>query len=93
MSIHLRPDQEAYLQEIAARTGRDPSEIAQEWVDRLFEHEDRRAALIAQLDEAEESLARGEGIELTSERMRALGDDVKRRGRERLADRGGATRR
>lgn len=39
MSIHLRPDQEAQLQEIAARSGRDASQLAQEWVDDLIDYD------------------------------------------------------
>ena len=92
MSIHLRPDQEARLQEIAARSGRDPDQLAQEAVDRLFEDEDRRAALLAELDEAEESRARGEGLEITPASMRDLAESVKRRGRARLAGGGAAPR-
>jgi predicted transcriptional regulator len=86
MSIHLRPDQEAHLREIAVRSGRDPSQLAQEAVDRLFEREDRRAMLLAELDEAEESIARGEGLEITAASMRELATAVKQRGRGRLAN-------
>ncbi len=92
MSIHLRPDQEAHLREIAARRGRDASQLAQEAVDRLFEREDRRAALLVDLDEAEESLARGEGREITPDSMRELAATVKERGRARLASGGTAPR-
>lgn len=90
MSIHLRPDQEAHLQAIAARSGRDPSELAQEAVDRLFEREDRVGALRARLEDAEASIGRGRGIEITPDSMRRLADGVKERGRARLA--GGSPR-
>jgi predicted transcriptional regulator len=57
MSIHLRPDQEAHLQEIAARSGRDASELAQEWVDDLIEYDSwfrqKVAGGRAQLDRGE----------------------------------------
>ena len=37
------------------------------------------------LDEADASLARGEGREITAESMKALAEEVKLRGRSRLA--------
>ena len=49
------------------------------------ERELQRSQFLASLDEAEASLDRGEGIPITEESMRALAEDVKRRGRERLA--------
>jgi hypothetical protein len=36
------------------------------------------------LDEADASLARGDGREITEESMRALAEEVKERGRQRL---------
>jgi hypothetical protein len=47
-------------------------------------HERTRAELLAMIDEAEASIARGEGLPITRESMRELAEDVKRRGRERL---------
>lgn len=41
--------------------------------------------MLAALDEAEPSLARGEGRPITEESMKALAEDVKQRGRRRLA--------
>lgn len=49
------------------------------------ERERRRLAILAMLDEADASLARGEGIPITEESMRALAEDVKQEGRRRLA--------
>jgi hypothetical protein len=40
---------------------------------------------VARLDDAEASLARGEGIPITPDSMRALADDVKRCFPQRLA--------
>jgi len=37
------------------------------------------------LDEADASLARGEGIPITEESMKGLAEDVKQQGRRRLA--------
>jgi hypothetical protein len=50
-----------------------------------FEREHRRSEILAAVDIAQASTARGEGIEITRESMRELADDVKRRGRARLA--------
>ena len=49
------------------------------------ERERNRAQILASLDHAEASLARGEGREITEETMRLLAADVKQRGRARLA--------
>jgi hypothetical protein len=52
----------------------------------LWEERERtRAEILAAVDEAEASLARGEGRVITRESMRELAAEVKRRGRERLA--------
>jgi len=92
MSIHLRPDQESRLRELASASGQDVDRLAQTAVDRLLEREDRRAALLAELDEADESLARGEGREITPASMRELAEAVKYRGRARLAARDSGAR-
>jgi hypothetical protein len=42
-------------------------------------------AILAAVDEAEASVACGEGIVVTEASMRELAEDVKRRGRARLA--------
>lgn len=49
------------------------------------ERERRRAGIIAAVDAAEASLARGEGRVITRESMRELVEGVKQRGRARLA--------
>jgi hypothetical protein len=49
------------------------------------ERERRRSDILAAVDIAQASTARGEGIEITRESMRELAEDVKRRGRARLA--------
>ena len=52
----------------------------------LWEERERgRLEILAALDEADASLARGEGIPITEESMKALADDIKQRGRRRLA--------
>jgi Arc/MetJ-type ribon-helix-helix transcriptional regulator len=52
----------------------------------LWEERERgRAEILAAIDEAEVSLARGEGRAITQESMRELAQQVMQRGRARLA--------
>ena len=88
MTIHPTPELEARLSDIARRTGRDVDSVAQEALARYVEAEERRAELIATLDEAEQAIERGECTEYTAEGLAELMEDVKRRGRERLAAQG-----
>ncbi|MGC4084043.1 MAG: hypothetical protein QM736_18525 [Vicinamibacterales bacterium] len=60
-------------------------EAVQEALALWEERERRRLEILASIDEAEASLTRGEGRPITDESMRALADDVKQRGRARLA--------
>ena len=64
-----------------------PEDAVREALELWIERERRREEMLAALDEGEASLAGGEGIVITKESMRQLVDDVKRRGRERLAAR------
>jgi predicted transcriptional regulator len=41
MEIRLSPDQEARLREVAARTGRNESQLVEEAVDRMLEYDAR----------------------------------------------------
>ncbi|MGA7235063.1 MAG: hypothetical protein WBY44_05265 [Bryobacteraceae bacterium] len=52
----------------------------------LEERERTRAEILAAVDEAESSLAHGEGRIATQKSMRELAGDIKRRGRTRLAE-------
>jgi hypothetical protein len=49
------------------------------------EHERTRAEVLAAVDEAESSLAGGKGRIITKQSMRELAEEVKQRGRARLA--------
>jgi predicted thioesterase len=51
----------------------------------IIERERTRAEILAAVDEAEASLAKGEGRIIPRESMRELAEEVKRRGRARLA--------
>ena len=88
MSIRLPPDQESELRHYAEATGRDPDELAAEAVARFLEQQSRRAELVAELEEAEAEFEQGACTEYDAAGLRALGEDVKRRGRERAAARG-----
>jgi len=49
------------------------------------EQERRRTEILTAVDIAKASIDRGEGIEISAQSMRALAEDVKRRGRAQLA--------
>jgi Arc/MetJ-type ribon-helix-helix transcriptional regulator len=86
MEVQLTPDQRAFVRQ-AIESGRlRREEEAVEQALSLWEERERtRAEILAAVDEAEASLGRGEGRIITQESMRELTEDVKRRGRARLA--------
>jgi putative addiction module CopG family antidote len=86
MNVDLTPDQRALVRR-AIDSGRfsHEEEAVQEALALWEERERRRLEIVASLDEAEASLARGEGLPITDESMKALAEDVKQRGRTRLA--------
>jgi putative addiction module CopG family antidote len=85
MDVRLSPDQEAFVrQAIEAGRFREPEDAVREALSLWEERERRRLEIVAAVEEAEASIARGEGIEITAESMKALADRVKRAGRERL---------
>jgi antitoxin ParD1/3/4 len=86
MEVHLTPDQQAFLRQ-AIETGRysREEEAVQEAMVLWEERERIRAEILMAVDDAETALARGEGREITQQSMRDLADEVKQRGRARLA--------
>jgi Arc/MetJ-type ribon-helix-helix transcriptional regulator len=86
MEIILTPDQEAFVRQ-AIKTGRiDRAEDAVTEALLLWEeHELLRAELVASIDEARDSIIRGEGRTITQESMQALAAAAKQRLRARLA--------
>jgi Arc/MetJ-type ribon-helix-helix transcriptional regulator len=86
MEVQLTPDQEAFIRQ-AIETGRLQREedAVQQAMLLWEERERRRLEILAAVEDAEASLARGEGRIITQESMRQLAEDVKRRGRARLA--------
>jgi len=86
MEVHLTPDQESFVRQ-AIESGRlhRPEDAVEEALRLWEERERKRAEFLATLDDAEASLARGEGRDITQESMRELAEEVKKRGRARLA--------
>jgi putative addiction module CopG family antidote len=86
MEVQLTPDQKAFIRQ-AIESGRlhREEDAVKEALSLWEERERTRAEILAAVDEAEASLARGEGRVITQQSMRELAEDVKQRGRARLA--------
>jgi putative addiction module CopG family antidote len=86
MEVQLTPDQQAFVRQ-AIESGRlHRAEDALKEALSLWEERERtRAEILAAVDEAEDSLGRGEGRIITQDSMRELAGQVKQRGRARLA--------
>jgi putative addiction module CopG family antidote len=85
MNVELTPDQRAFVKR-AIESGRfqNEQEAVLEALALWEERERRREEILAALDEAETSLARGEGRSVTDDSVKTLGEEVKSRGRRRL---------
>ncbi len=86
MEVQLTRDQRAFVRQAieSGRLRREEDAVKEALL--LWEERERtRAEILAAVDEAEASLARGEGRIITQESMRELAEEVKRRGRARLA--------
>ena len=86
MQIELTPEQQDFVRQ-AVESGRfeRPEDAVQAAMTLWVERERRRTEILAAVDIARASIERGDGIEITRESMRALAEDVKRRGRAQLA--------
>ena len=86
MEVHLTPDLQAFVRQ-AIESGRflREEDAVKEALSLWEERELTRAEILVAVDEAEASLARGDGRAITRESLRELAEDVKRRGRARLA--------
>ena len=86
MEVQLTPGQKAFARQ-AIETGRlqHEEDAVKEALSLWEERERTRAEILAAVDEAEVSLARGEGRTIMQESMRELAEQVKQRGRVRLA--------
>ena len=86
MEVQLTPDQKAFVrQAIESGRLRGEEDAVKEALSLWEERERTRAEILAAVDEAEASLSRGEGRIITPESMRELAEEVKGRGRARLA--------
>ena len=86
MEVQLTPDQKAFVHQ-AIQSGRlHREEDAVKEALALWEERERtRVEILNAVDEAEASLARGEGRVITRQSMHDLAAKVKQRGRDRLA--------
>jgi putative addiction module CopG family antidote len=86
MQIDLTPEQQDFVRH-AVDSGRfaRAEDAVQAALTFWVERERRRAEILAAVDAARASIARGEGIDITEESMRALAQDIKQRGRTRFA--------
>lgn len=86
MEVQLTPEQEKFVRR-AIESGRfhAPQDAVQEALALWEVRESKRTALLISLDDAEASLARGEGLDITPDSMRALAEQVKKRGQSCLA--------
>ena len=86
MNVDLTPDQRAFVQRAidSGRFSRE-EEAVREALALWEERQRRRLEILAMLDEADASLARGEGIVITDESMKALAEETKQRLRRRIA--------
>jgi antitoxin ParD1/3/4 len=86
MQVDLTPDQKAFVRRaIESGRFRHEEDAVKEALSLWEERERIRAEILIAVDEAETSLARGESRAITHESMRELAENVKRRGRARLA--------
>ena len=87
MEVQFTPDQKAFIREALAsgRLSREEDAIDQA-MSLWEERERRRLEILTRVDEAEASLARGEGRRITTHRdVKRLAKDIKRRGMARLS--------
>jgi Arc/MetJ-type ribon-helix-helix transcriptional regulator len=86
MEIDLTPEQQDFVRQ-AVESGRFPraEDAIQDALALWVARERRRMEILASVDAARASIARGEGIDITEESTRALAEDINRRGRARFA--------
>jgi Arc/MetJ-type ribon-helix-helix transcriptional regulator len=86
MEVQLTPDQQAFARQ-AIQSGRlrREEDAVREALSLWEDRERARLEILVAVDEAEASVARDEGRVITQQSMRDLAEDVKQRGRARLA--------
>jgi Arc/MetJ-type ribon-helix-helix transcriptional regulator len=86
MEVRLSPDQMAFVRQAIVSGRLQAEEDAVHEALAMWEERERtRIEMLAAVDRAEASLARGEGRLITEQSMRELAGEVKQRGRARLA--------
>ena len=86
MEVELTPDQKEFVRQAIERGQLQREEDAVREALSLWEERERkRAEILAAVDAAEASLAQDEGRVIREEFMRQLAEDVKLRGRARIA--------
>jgi putative addiction module CopG family antidote len=93
MEIQLSPDQRAFVRQ-AIESGRlqHEEDAVREALALWEERERTRAEILAAIDQAENSLAGGNGRIITQQSMRDLAKEVKQRDRNRLRTRQSSSR-
>jgi Arc/MetJ-type ribon-helix-helix transcriptional regulator len=87
IEVNLTPDQKAFFRRAIERGRFQHEEDAVQEALSLWEERERdRAEILIAADVAEASIGRGDGRTIARESMRQLADEVKQRGRNRLAD-------
>ena len=86
VEVNLTPDQKAFVRQ-AIESGRllREEDAIKEALSLWEERERTRAEILFAVGEAEASLNAGDGRSITQESMRRIAEDVKLRGRSRLA--------
>jgi Arc/MetJ-type ribon-helix-helix transcriptional regulator len=85
MEMPFTPDQQAFVRDaIASGRLHSPEDAAREALSLWERRERARAHILAAVDEAEASLARGGGRIITEQSMRDLAEEIQQRGRARL---------
>jgi len=93
MEVQLTQDQMAFVRQAIVSGRLQAEEDAIHEALALWEERERtRIEILAAVDQAEASLARGEGRPLTDQSMRELAGEVQSRGRARLAAEHSASR-
>ena len=86
MKVNISPDQKAFIREaIESGRFRREEDALQEALALWEERERVRSEILAAVDKAEDSIARGDGRIITRASMRALAKEVKQRGRARIS--------
>jgi Arc/MetJ-type ribon-helix-helix transcriptional regulator len=86
MQVDLTPEQQDFVRR-AVDSGRfeRAEDAVQAAIALWVERERRRTEILDAVDIAKASIDREEGIEISEQSMRALAEDIKRRGRAQLA--------